>query len=179
MIADGATALISCGLAGGLDPTLAPGSVVIPEAVVTGTHPLRTDTTLSKRLGGPAPHTLLATTRVVATAAEKQRLWQQTGCAALDMESGAVAEVATERGLPFAVLRAVCDPAWRSVPPAALAALDSRGTIAFGRVAASLARQPGQFPGLLSLIRDATQARRSLLHHLACLPMDHSRTASA
>ena len=65
--------------------------------------------------------------------------------------------------MPFAVLRAICDPANAPCLPAALAALDARGVIGVWRVLASLAAQPGQLPALLALAADAAAARRSLV----------------
>jgi adenosylhomocysteine nucleosidase len=59
-------------------------------------------------------------------------------------------------------VRAVCDPADRDLPPAALAALNSAGVIGLGRVLASLLRAPRQLPLLLGLARDASAARRTL-----------------
>jgi adenosylhomocysteine nucleosidase len=64
--------------------------------------------------------------------------------------------------LQFAVLRAICDPAQRSLPPAALVALDARGTIRLARVLGSIAQRPWQIPALLRLAIDAAIARHAL-----------------
>ena len=104
----------------------------------------------------------LSRSRVAETAETKHRLWATTGAATLDLESGAVARVATLHGLPFAVLRVICDPAERDLPPAALAALDASGAIGLARVAGSVTARPGQIPALLRLAADATAARRAL-----------------
>jgi adenosylhomocysteine nucleosidase len=71
--------------------------------------------------------------------------------------------------LPFAVLRAVADPAERDLPPAALLALDGGGRISFLRVLGSVIRNPGQVPGLLALAGDAAAARRALKERLRAL----------
>jgi adenosylhomocysteine nucleosidase len=81
----------------------------------------------------------------------------------VDLESGAVARVALAHGLPFAVLRAVADPAERNLPPAALLALDGAGRIGILRVLGSVFGNPGQILGLLALARDAAAARRALV----------------
>ncbi len=73
-----------------------------------------------------------------------------------------MAAVAALHGLPFVVIRAICDPADRDLPPAALAALNSAGVIGLGRVIASLLRAPRQLPLLLGLARDAGAARQAL-----------------
>ena len=81
----------------------------------------------------------------------------------LDLESGAVARIAQAYELPFVVVRAICDPAERDLPPAALVALDPDGEIGLLPVMRSLMRQPGQIIELLTLARDAALARRALV----------------
>jgi len=166
LVESGATELLSFGLAGGLDPALRSGDLLVPRGVLADGRRFDTDPSLCRLLGGDTPHVLLGGERIVAEPAEKQVLWRTTGCAAVDLESAAVAEVTTDRNLPFAVLRAICDPADRAIPPAALAALDAGGTVALGRVLASLVHQPGQLAALFALALDAARARRALLRHL-------------
>jgi len=163
----GVAGLVSFGLAGGLDPALPAGTVLAPGAVRLDGRTIPVDTALARALGGPDRHVLLCGTSAVATVADKAREWRETGCAAVDLESGAVAAVAAAYGLPFAVLRAVCDPAGRGLPPAALAALDGQGAIGIGRVLASVLAHPGQVPALLGLARDAAAARRALARRIA------------
>jgi adenosylhomocysteine nucleosidase len=165
LIAEGATALISFGLAGGLTPGLHPGTLIVPTQVRTAAASYATDLALTQLLGGPA-HTLYAGDAVAVTAADKAALHAATGADAIDLESGAVARVAAAHGVPFAVLRAVCDPADSTLPPAAIIALDTRGAIALARVAASVLRHPGQVPALLRLARDAARARAALVRHV-------------
>ena len=163
LVAGGATALLSFGLAGGLDPNLHPGSIVVPVAVLEHKHRFFTNEGLSRALGGPTASLLLAADAAVADARTKRHLSSQTGASAVDLESGAVARVAQRHRLPFAVLRAVCDPVHRSLPPAALIALDAGGGIRIARVLAAVALRPWQIPALLRLAFDAARARRALL----------------
>jgi adenosylhomocysteine nucleosidase len=165
LVASGATALISFGLCGGLDPALRPGAILVPETVLDDGTLYGSDSRLTAALGGAAG-VMLAFATVVAAAETKALLWRETGAVGVDLESGAVARVAAQHGLPFAVLRAVCDPAELSLPPAALAALDARGAIAITRVLASLAARPGQIPALLALARDAAAARSALIRRV-------------
>ena len=85
------------------------------------------------------------------------------------MESGAVATVAAAAGVPFAVLRAICDPADRDLPRAALVGLDDAGRIAPMRVLWSLIRNPGQIGGLIALAGDAAAAREALRARVALI----------
>jgi adenosylhomocysteine nucleosidase len=162
LIEAGATGLISFGLSGGLDPALRAGALVVPEAVIADGRVWATDGALTARLGGTTGHLCLGLDRIVATADEKLRVRRETGAHFVDMESGAVAAIATAACVPFAVLRAICDPADRSLPPAALVGLDPKGRIAMARVAWSVLTDPGQAGALLVLARDAALARRAL-----------------
>lgn len=179
LVEQGVTALVSFGLAGGLDPDLRPGAVIVPSVLM----PIQTagpghpntdgscadcqlfypDKGLAALFGGPTPHTLLAGSQIVADATSKRRLYVETNAHAIDLESGAVAKVASANGLPFLVVRAICDSAERDLPPAASVALDSKGNIGLVGVLLSVLRHPGQIPGLLALARDAARARRALI----------------
>jgi len=162
LIRGGATGLISFGLAGGLDPALRPGAIVVPRAIITDGRTIATDLALSAALGGPTPHMVLGADTIAADAETKRRLRAETGAEAIDLESGAVARMADAHGLPCAAIRVVCDPAERTLPPAALAALNASGAIGLGRVLASVAARPAQLPALLALAADAARARRAL-----------------
>src|SRR5262249_31725217 len=144
LVARGVTGLVSFGLAGGLDPSLPPGHLVIPQAMLEDGMRYPTDAALSDSFGGANAALMLAGADIVAKSVAKRDLFLATGACAVDLESGAVARVARRHDLPFAVLRAICDPAGRDLPPAALVALDAGGAIGLLRVLASLARQPGQ-----------------------------------
>jgi adenosylhomocysteine nucleosidase len=158
LIAQGATSLVSFGFAGGLDPALRPGSLIIPAKIVGGGA---TDPALTRWLGGPTG-TLYAGREIAVTTAEKFRLHAMTGASAIDLESEAVARIAAARALPFAALRAICDPADTDLPPAAIFALEPNGAIGLARVIASVLRHPAQLPSLLRLAAHAAAARRSL-----------------
>ncbi len=166
LVAAGARFLVSFGLAGGLDPGLAAGALVVPASVLVEGRRIPTDPGLSALLGGASALVILHAERAVTAAAEKARLHRETGAAAVDLESGAVARVAEAHGLPFAALRAICDPAGRTLPPAALVALGRDGRIRLGALAVSLLRQPGQMAGLVRLGADAAAARRALVERV-------------
>jgi len=162
LAAGGVSGLVSFGLAGGLDPALKPGDLLVPRVVRAFGQNWPANPGLIALLGGVTIELLLGESAVVATVAAKRRLWQATGAAAVDLESGAVAQAAERHDLPFAVLRAVGDPASRSVPPAALAALDAMGRMRPTRVLVAALRHPGQLAALVALAADAAHARRAL-----------------
>lgn len=162
LISRGATSLISFGVAGGLDPALEAGALVVPARVVAGATMWRADTGLTVALGGPTATTLLACAAPVVTARERAALFAATGAVAADLESGAVAEAAQARGLTFGVLRAVCDPAWADLPPAALKGLTRDGRFSAARVVVSALAAPRQIGALMTLAGQMREALRAL-----------------
>jgi len=170
LIAGGATHMLSFGLAAGLAPVLRPGDLLLPHAVQVGAVRYETDGEMRSSLGtgdsAGSGGCLLHSDVLVWDRREKALLFQRSGCDFLDMESGFVAHGATEAGLPFAVLRAVCDPADRSLPHAARVALQPDGRLKALGIAASILRHPGELPSLLALARDAARAKASLHRHV-------------
>lgn len=166
----GITALISFGLAGGLDPALRPGDLLIPSTVVEGNDNWHPDPALCNALGGNTGHKLLGGGTLLATQAAKQVTRAMTGAHAVDLESAAVARAAALHGLPFAALRAVCDHAGRSLPLAAVVALDRSGRIGPFRILAAVLARPWEIPALLGLAQDAAIASRALKHRVRTTP---------
>lgn len=161
-----AAGIASIGIAGGLAASLPAGRWVVADRVVGEDPPAPTDGAWSRRiaerLGGAACGPLLARNTAVATAAEKSAWHRATGALAVDMESHVAARVAMRHRLPFVATRVICDPAQRSLPPAASAGLKPDGTMDVGAVVASLAARPGQLPALICLAIDAERAFSSL-----------------
>ncbi|HQT67478.1 MAG: hypothetical protein B7Z78_03845 [Rhodospirillales bacterium 20-60-12] len=158
LIHQGVRGLVSFGLAGGLDPSWRPGALIIPRAVID--H----DATFecAPLVGAFNAPSILASDHIIVTRDAKSRLFAQSQAVAVDMESGAAARAAAAHNLPFAVLRAIIDPAERDLPPAAIIALDRAGAIGFLRVLGSVVAQPRQIGPLLALAGDAAKARARL-----------------
>jgi adenosylhomocysteine nucleosidase len=166
LVAEGATALLSFGLAGGLDPHFKAGDIMVPMAVVEADRIRPTNAALSEKIGGWFGGMLYAGSEIAVTRDDKAALTQSTLCSAIDLESGAVARVAERHNIPFAVLRAICDPADRDLPPAAVAGLNAKGAIAASRIALSILANPLQIPALIALGRDAGRARQALVRRV-------------
>jgi hypothetical protein len=92
----------------------------------------------------------------------KRSLFRTTGAHAVDMESHIAARFAHERGLPFVALRAVCDDALRTLPPAALEPPTQSGRVRLFAVLKSLLRDPSQFKELIQTGHEASAAFRAL-----------------
>jgi len=166
-ITAGTTALISFGISGGLDPTLASGTVLLPAAVVTEKGERSAvdqdwHEALLAALGGAGRSAsageTLGAAAIAASAAAKAALFHATGAIAIDLESHLVARAAHARALPFVVLRVIADPAARELPPAALLPLDANGRPVIPAVLRSLATAPAQLPALLRLALDTRRA---------------------
>ena len=153
MIAAGATALMSFGLAGGLNPAVSAGAVIIP-AEIRGASTLPCDLAWTKRLAAlvnATPSLMAHAPSVLTTAQAKAEVFAATGAAAADMESYGIAEVAGIHGLPFAALRVVADTAGDSIPSSALKAMTGDGRVRMGAAALGALTHPWQIPGLIRL----------------------------
>jgi adenosylhomocysteine nucleosidase len=159
----GATALLSIGLAGALAPGLRPGDLLVPDAIMAAGRRFPADAALGNRLGLPVHRLGLAgADTVIASPAAKARLHQQTGAAAVDMESHRVARVASSRALPFLAIRVIADPADRAIPSAADGAVRADGSVDVLRTLMRLAARPWQLPALIALGRDSAAAHARL-----------------
>ena len=160
LVERGVGGLVSFGLAGGLDPALPPGTLLLPERVLLPDGgALAVDPGWRRRAAALLPEALAAalagSDRVLVDVAGKAALRRSGGAAAVDMESHAVAAVARAAGLPFLVIRAIADPAGRALPPAALAGLSPDGGTRPWAVLLALLRSPGQLPALVRLAGDS------------------------
>ena len=162
----GAEALLSFGVAGGLDPSLSPGDLVIASSVDLDGASLKADEAWAKRLHNALPKAhlgIVCGAQVPAlSAADKAHLRAESGGLVIDLESGPVAEVCAAAGKPFAVLRAVADPAGRAIPEFALKGLAEDGRTRALPVILGLLGRPLELPALLGLARDNRAALASL-----------------
>jgi adenosylhomocysteine nucleosidase len=175
LVLAGATALASFGMAGGLDPALICGAVLLPEEVAsldgTGSEAavLATSREWRQRLRAALPDSciackgkLLSSERPIGRAAEKTAVWRSTRAAAVDMESAAIAQVAGQAGLPFIALRVIVDTAADELPAAVIAA-SGGGRLRVGRLLAGLVRAPGDVGPMIRLSARYRIARRVLV----------------
>lgn len=164
----GVIALASFGLAGGLTPTMRPGTLLIASSVLTedGDPGYPTDdlwrTNLLQALPEALTGGLVSVDRIVQSPADKRDLFETTAAVAVDTESAGVAEVAARRGLPFVVMRAICDPWDMALPQAALVGVKADGRVDVGRVLGAVLRRPGEI-GLLARTARASRAAHATL----------------
>jgi adenosylhomocysteine nucleosidase len=167
----GATALVSFGVAGGLDPALEAGALVLPDEVLAAdgarhatAHGWRELVAAAVADRYPACRGALLTCREpLCSPAEKLTAFRETGAVAVDMEGFAIAEIAARGGLPFLAVRSVLDAAADTLPPTLLGAIDARGAASLGRVLGAIVRAPREWPDMLRLARRCRAAARPLL----------------
>ncbi len=169
LIHEGAERLLSFGLAGALDPGLKPGTLILPTHILGPQGiALPVDSNIHESLTAMlAPLTkstglLVSTQRIIDNAQSKKALAAESRAVAVDMESFGVAAAATGAKIPFAVLRAIADPAERSVPLAAQKGVDPDGRLRPLAVMAELLRYPSELADIARLARDNNRAMRAL-----------------
>jgi adenosylhomocysteine nucleosidase len=162
--------VISFGVAGGLDPSLKPGDIVLATEVVAGDARWLAGLSLNEEVvanlalkrrrvvrGG-----LAGAEEVIVAQARKAALWLQTGAAAVDMESHIAAAYAADAGLPFAALRVISDSANRSLPALAKSAIRPDGKVDLRKILSGVVRDPSALSALVSTGIDFNRALRSL-----------------
>ncbi len=168
--APGCRAVVSFGIAGGLDPSLRPGDVVVGTGIVSPAGRFASDPALVAALvrslsgSGPCPvqADLAGADAAVLSVVAKAELHRASGAAAVDMESHVAAAFAQRHALPFAALRVVCDPAARALPAFAAAALTPDGEPDIRAVLGALLRGRARIGDLIRLGRDSSAAFAAL-----------------
>lgn len=161
LVDGGCEALVSWGVAGGLDPALAAGTLIVPRVIVDGdAHRLDVDNALARlfestlRPDEPRGAALASAMHAVTSREAKAALHRRLAAAAVDMESASVQALAAERGLPFAAVRSIADRADFALPGALVDALNDEGGVRTGALVTRLLARPGDILPLLRLARD-------------------------
>lgn len=166
LVTQGATRLMSFGIAGALSPSAKLGDVFIGTRVVSASGAWGCDEEWGRILSAQLPYAKLGgvygSEKLIATAQEKAALYAKYDCEIVDMESQCVVKVAAEHGVPFTVIRAVCDDATMNVPPLVMAAIGDDGGIRVGAALASIAANPAQFIDLFRMARGTHRALAAL-----------------
>lgn len=170
LVSKGARALISWGIAGGLDPSLRNGRIIIPDKVIDlQSNVFFTDDYLKKQiiqklqLHLPSHHgPLLQTDKVITSVHEKQNLFKQYQAHAIDMESAAIASVAKEAGLSFTAIRVITDTAHTSLPHWLAHSFNDENKLHAGKFMWGLCRYPRTWKSLTKLVLHGIRAGNSL-----------------
>lgn len=188
LVSAGVTALMTFGMAGGLDPALKAGSIVLPGELISasGTR-FVTCRSWRERIAAAVSSSqavtegnLLTSAVAIESVAAKAAAYQTSGAVAVDMESAAVAEVAARARLPFIAVRVIVDTA-SDVLPGAVVAASRAGRVQIGRLIAGLALAPGQIGSLIRLsqrYRTALRSLRMIAEAGALAPLDTDSCAA-
>ncbi|HEX5369158.1 MAG TPA: hypothetical protein VFY10_07055, partial [Dehalococcoidia bacterium] len=172
LLAQGPEAALLVGVCGGLDPSLRAGDVILAQSISQADDVVEQSALhiqrLRKALRGDNVRVisgrLVTVDHPVTAVAEKTRLWNEASACAVDMESFAFAQEADAAGVPWAVLRAVVDPASTSLPPV----FDAwSGDADEARIRRWLLAHPWDLPAVVSLGLGFRQARRQLRRSIA------------
>lgn len=170
LLASGVTGLVSWGTAGGLVTGLSPGSLVLPVSILRLDRSLyEVDQTWHDRLstqleGSVDLHggILGESSKVLMTSQDKESFSSRTGAVAVDMESGAIAAVASDAKIPFIAIRAISDAFDSVLPFTALKSFDKFGRLDKGRLMRGLARHPQDLTRWLRMMWELRSARKTL-----------------
>jgi len=158
--------VIMAGLAGGLDPGLVVGDVVVDSASTWRAN------RVTFRRG--RFHTVEG---VVETVAEKAELFAKTGAAVVEMENEAVRTAAAAFSIPFLGLRAVSDSADEAIDPAVLPFIDSFGKIRINELVSEFFRHPSIVGKLRRLSKSSAMALENLAEAVKEVIDGHTVTA--
>jgi nucleoside phosphorylase len=160
--------VILAGVCGGLDPSLAPGTLILcREVLMEGEDPLAPDPTIAERVrkqlhahnASFVASRLLTVEMPAGSAAEKTDLWNVYGAAGVDMETYQVARACNDANVPWIAIRAVLDRASRSLPAAVRAWRDEGDE---GGIRSAALRRPQDWPRYAALALDLRKATNSL-----------------
>lgn len=147
--------VLTCGFAGGLNPEHRAGAVLFNadfDAGVAGA--------LEK--AGALPGKFYCATRVAVTAAEKQKLWQETGADAVEMESAVIRELCRQKQIPSATVRVISDAADEDLVLDFNALMTADQRISYLKLLRALLGAPRNIPRLMAFQRQVVSSAKVL-----------------
>jgi adenosylhomocysteine nucleosidase len=148
--------VVVCGVAGGLAPGLAVGSVVVPETVM--------DVASGRRYGSAAMKGverkgLVATVDHLILDERRLHELEALGVVALEMESSGVAAACDAAGVPWTTFRVISDrPDEHLIDAAMMSLLRPDGTADVAAALRLMVTRPKRIPAMVRLGRDSTMA---------------------
>lgn len=158
LLSDRPEMLIATGFAGGLDPSLRTGEIVI---ATNYSDPAL----LARARVVPGAHAgaLASVEAPVESVADKRALALETGATAVDMETASVAAACARCGVPLLAIRVISDAAGEALPVPFAVWFDlARQRPRPSRLVAFLARHPGRIVPFARFVRGLAPARRTL-----------------
>src|SRR5260221_2094927 len=164
LITRGVTGLVSFGIAGGLDPSLRSGDLLLSANVIDADGQVYAgDPQWLGQAMALLPMAqigqIYASDQIVETTTEKRRLFETQAVLAADMESHHMARAALRHSLPFLVIRSISDRATETLPAALGAGVNEHGATRIAPIL--LALLTGRL-GLVEVIQAGKSASRAL-----------------
>lgn len=169
LINKGANCLLSWGTAAALSPNITPGSIAIPEKIITEKHGIiHTDERLRYALAGQLSYnvsiqnaSLCETSKLLWSKEQKLSLYRRTNAEIADMESGAVALAAKKYQIPFAAIRTISDSSEMTIPGSVHANLEG-GKAHILRIVMQAVVTPKDWLPMIKLSYNFSRAQKSL-----------------
>ncbi len=161
--------LISWGTAAALTDDIAPGTLAIPDKVITSDQQqIETDRTLNEMIKRRLPPEIALSTAplceskdIVSTTGDKIALGKRTHAKTVDMESGEIARLACEQDIRFITVRDISDAADLTIPQTIQRSMDA-DKLHISQLLLRLAVTPSDWIPILRLARSFNKAKRAL-----------------
>lgn len=160
--------VVCAGFAGGLDPKLGVGDLVVGENLCSEEILVRARDIASSQAGVSVGR-IVSGASAVETVNDKTALFQKTGALAVDMESEAIAAACRAAGVPLLVVRTISDPAGDDLPVPFANWFDIEkqrpnvpGLLKY------LALHPGRIGPFARFVRGLVPARQALAEFIVC-----------
>jgi adenosylhomocysteine nucleosidase len=154
------TVVVSAGFSGAVVSGLRVGDLIVANEVYDGAGVCR-PATWPRAAAAYRPYRILTVPHIVGSPAEKRRLGERTGAAAVDMESAVVAQTCGGAAVPFGCLRAISDDVDTNLSEGLLAVLQGGG-VQPTRLIAAVLRRPALIAELMRLGAQTRKAARQL-----------------
>ncbi len=175
LVEAGAVRLVSTGVAGGLDPSLKAGDIVVATTVLSprksgSAYIMRCDQHLSDAIAqrletqgldvkrGP----VFTSSAALCSVDEKRRLFRETGALVVDMEASGLAGAALGFGASVVVIKVVCDDADQAVPEELAGALREDGSVNIMKIFSAVLKNPRIAKRLMAIDANFRKATASL-----------------
>lgn len=147
--------VFTCGLAGALNPGLKLNSIVFESSE---------ENIVSKMLKsfGAIEGRFLCSPKIICSSQEKLTLYKTTNADAVEMESGIIQRICSQRKIPCVTLRVISDTAGEDLPLNFNEFIDSNGEIRLKKLFSILAKNPRLIARLINFQKQTNTSARVL-----------------